>query len=174
MLTFRKQTGFSLLELAVAGAVIAILAVILLDRLLRYQEVAEKSVMETTVIHMRTGLKVRIAELMIQGRMDELDKLNRENPMSWLEAPPPNYVGQLDHPEQRAIPPGSWYFDTGRQELVYLPSRARYLKPGPDGTKAIRFHATTVTRQQAASDGATPAVESVVLPPAIPYDWSVF
>jgi competence protein ComGC len=168
----RRQTGSTLLELAVVGIIIGILAMILLNRLLRYQEVAEKTVMETTVINMRSGLRLHIAELMIQNKMNEMGKLARENPILWLEAPPPNYIGQLDHPGQHAIPPGSWYFDEERQELVYVPDRDKYLKPGPDGIKAIRFHVTAMTWQ--GEKGATPVVEGVTINPVVPYDWPVF
>lgn len=174
MAALKKQTGFTLLELAVAGIVIGILATILLNRMQRYQEIAEKTVMEATVVNMRSGLRLRVAELMMQDRMDEMGSLSRENPIAWLEAPPPNYLGQLAQPEQHAIPPGNWYFDQGRQELVYLPDRGRYFKPGPDREKAIRFHVTAVTRKQGEGDNARTRVEGVTLAPVKPYDWPVF
>lgn len=167
-MTNRKQTGGTLLELAVASIIIAALAIFLLNRMQRYQEVAEKTVMETTVVNMRSGLRLRVAELMVQGRMDEMDKLSRENPVSWLEAPPFNYVGPVDNPEQQAIPPGSWYFDTTRRELVYLPDRSRHFKPGPDGEKAVRFRVTATAGQGGGR------VEGINISPVSPYDWPVF
>jgi general secretion pathway protein G len=172
MASSKRQTGSTLLELVVMGVIISILAMLLLNRLLRYQEAAEKTVMETTVINMRTGLRLRIAELMVQNRMDEMARVSRENPISWLAAPPRSYAGQLDHPEWQDIRPGSWYFDNGTQELVYLPSRSKYLKPGPDGLRIIRFHVTAVTRQ--GEKGAAPVVEGVAITPVVPYDWPVF
>lgn len=163
----RKQTGGTLLELAVASIIIAALAIFLLNRMQRYQEIAEKTVMETTVVNMRSGLRLRVAELMVQGRMGEMGSLSRENPISWLEASPPNYAGELKHPEQQAIPPGSWYFDTARRQLVYLPDRSRYFKPGTDGEKAIRFRVT-------ATAGQGGRVEGINISLVSPYDWPVF
>ncbi len=172
MLSPNKQTGGTLLELAVAGAIIGIIATVFLGYMLRYQEVAEKTVMETTVINMRTGLNLRMAELMATDRMRDMGAVAQQNPIDWLESPPPNYLGQLDNPEPDAIPPGNWYYDSGRRQLVYRPDRARYLKPGPDGEKLIRFRVTAKTHP---GQNSRPArVEGVTLTPVIPYDWPVF
>lgn len=164
----KKQTGGTLLELAVASIIIAVLAVLLLNRMQRYQEAAEKTVMETTVVNMRSGLRWRVAELMVQGRMDEMGRLSRESPVLWLEAPPSNYVGPVDNPEQQAIPPGSWYFDTTRRELVYLPDRSKYFRPGPDGEKAVRYRVTATAGQRNGQ------VEGINISLVRPYDWPVF
>lgn len=165
-----KQTGSTLLELAVAGAVIGIIVTVFLSHMLRYQEVAEKTVMETTVINMRTGLKWRMAELMVKDRMQDLGAVAQENPIDWLAAPPANYVGQLADPA--AAPPGSWYYDIGSRQLVYRPDRSRHLRPGPGGEKLIRFRVTATTHP--GENGAPPRVEGVTLSAVVPYDWPVF
>ena len=167
-----KQTGFTLLELAVVILFIGILASIFLKWMQRYQELAEKTVVEATVANMRTGLRYRIAELMINGRMNEMGSLSRENPMSWLQAPPSNYVGQTGQAQNLHLPSGSWYFDQGRHELVYLLQHSRYFKPGPDGQKVIRFRVLTLTQTQTANTSAR--VEGISLAPVGSYDWAVF
>ena len=168
----RKQNGFTLLELAVAIITIGILASIFLNRMQRYQEFVEKTVVEATVANIRSGLRLRVAELIMQDRMNEMGSLSRENPMSWLEAPPSNYVGQLAQAQDQRTPPGSWYFDQGRHELVYLLDRSRYFHPGRDGQKAIRFRVIASTRKQAAND--SDRVEGISLAPVASYDWAVF
>lgn len=168
----KKQTGSTLLELAVAGSVIGILVAVFLNQVLRYQELAEKTVMETTVINMRTGLHWRMAELMLQDRMRDLGAVAQENPINWLAAPPPNYLGTLAGPAPDTVPPGSWYYDTESRQLVYRPDRSRHLQPGPGGEKLIRFRVTATTRP--GEKGAPPQVEGVTLSPVVPYDWPVF
>lgn len=168
----KRQTGFTLLELAVVVIAVSILASIFLNRMQRYQEFTEKTVVEATVANMRSGLRYRIAELMMNGRMNEMGSLSRENPMSWLKAPPSNYLGQLAQAQDQRIPPGSWYFDPRRHELVYLLQYSRYFKPGPDGQKVIRFRVIASTQKQAANNSAR--VEGISLAPAGPYDWAVF
>ncbi len=172
MAALKKQTGGTLLELAVAGIVIGIIATVFLGYMLRYQEVAEKTVMETTVINMRTGLKWRIAELMVQDKMRDLAVVAQENPINWLAAAPSNYLGEFDNPAPESLQPGSWYYDNGRRQLVYLPDRSYHLKPGPDGEKIIRFRVTAKTHP--GENGAPARVEGVTLSLVIPYDWPVF
>jgi len=170
--TPEKQTGFTLLELSIVVLLIGILASVLLNRTLRYQEFAEKTVVEATVANMRSGLRYRIAELMMSDRMNEMGSLSHENPMSWLKTPPSNYLGHLGQAQAQRIPPGSWYFDTERHELVYLLQHVRYFQPGPDGQKAMRFRVTASTRKNAANDSIR--VEGIRLAPVASYDWAVF
>jgi prepilin-type N-terminal cleavage/methylation domain-containing protein len=168
----QKQAGFTLLELAIVIMLIGILASIFLSRMQRYQEFAEKTVVEATLANMRSGMRYRIAELMMNGRMNEMGSLSRENPMSWLKASPSNYLGQFAQAQDQRIPPGSWYFDQRRHELVYLLQHSRYFKPGPDGQKVIRFRVITSTQKQAANNSVR--VEGISLAPVGPYDWIVF
>lgn len=168
----QKQRGGSLLELAVVGIVLGVLAFVLLQRLLRYQELAEKTVMETTVVNMRSGLRLKVAELTMRQRTDEIRHLVGQNPIDWLESPPPNYLGEIDDPARNPLPPGSWYYDKTSHELVYLPDRNRHLRPAADGRKIIRFHVTSTIQQAGKANGE--ALQSVTISPVMPYDWPVF
>lgn len=165
-----SQRGFSLLELMVVIIVISVLATVLFDRLQRYQELAEKTAMEITIMNLRSGLRLRVAELMIQDRMQEIASLAQENPVKWLDAPPPNYIGQADDAEP-AIAPGSWYFDSRRRELVYIPRRTRFFQPGADREMAVRLRVTVVAQPQPNSNGAPPRAEGVALRQTNQYHW---
>ena len=63
-----RKRGFTLVELAVAISVIAVLAAVLLNRLAYYKELAEKAAMESMVRIIKTGLQIRLAELIITNR----------------------------------------------------------------------------------------------------------
>ena len=67
-----KQVGFTLFELVGIMFIASMLSVLLYDQFMRYQALAEKTVMEMTVINMRSGLRLRVAELMMEGKMDEI------------------------------------------------------------------------------------------------------
>ena len=71
-------------ELVVVIVITSVIVITLLNRFLYYQEMAEKSVMEMTVMNMRSGLRLRIAELIMQDRMSEAGRLLQENPITWL------------------------------------------------------------------------------------------
>ena len=171
----RRQRGFTIFELVVVIVLASVLAIILLNRLWYYQEIAEKTAMEMTVMNMRSGLRLRIAELMMRDKMSEAGQLMQENPITWLETLPPNYRGKISGSKQTALIPGSWYFDTGRQELVYLVQHDRFFKPGWDGApnreSAVRFHVTAVKHPRQDGNGTVRKVEGIALAPVAPYHW---
>ncbi|BBP03998.1 hypothetical protein TPL01_16230 [Sulfuriferula plumbiphila] len=158
-----RRVGFTRFELVGIIFIASVLSVLLYDQFLRYQALAEQAVMEMTVINMRSGLRLRVAELMMQDRTDEIGSLLHENPITWLAAPPPNYIGQLAHPEQHAIPANSWYFDSGRHELVYRLRRDKLFEAGPAREKALRFRVTAVHHPQQTGEGGARKVEGVAL-----------
>lgn len=172
MTSVRQIRGFSLLELIVVICVLAIAAGILLDRLAYYQEVAEKADMEYVAQAVKSGLRVRIAELLVQGRAQELPSLAGENPLDWLQHKPANYRGLIQNAASQQPVPGNWYFDQGRKELVYLVRSGSHFFSDSTGQKRVRWQ---VKVQRVASDaahaGLTDTTASVTLILVEPYRW---
>lgn len=139
-----RQAGFTLFELLGIILLVSVLSLLLYDRFLGYQALAEKTVMEMTVINMRSGLQWRVGELMIEGRADKMASLLDENPIKWLVAPPPNYIGAFQNPEQHPIPGNAWYFDTRRHELIYRQGRDSIFTADPGHAMRLRFRVTAV------------------------------
>ena len=158
-----KQLGFTLLELLGIILIVSVLSLLLFDRFLGYQALAEKTAMEMTVINMRSGLRLRVAELMMQDRMNEVGQLVHENPISWLAAPPPNYSGQFQNPEQSAIPTNTWYFDSRRHELVYVLGRDNIFGADAAHARTLRFQVTSVERPPVNGVSSAPKIEGVAL-----------
>ncbi len=159
-----REHGFSLFEFFIAAGVISLIAAFLLDRLLIYQDYAERTAMEMTVVNMRSGLRLRVAELMTQGRLHEVGKLANENPVRWLETPPPNYLGELAHPVPKTLEQGNWYFDTTTREIVYLPRNDRFfMSVWGDRKEAIRFQVISVRKALGKRAGSGPGIEWVTL-----------
>jgi prepilin-type N-terminal cleavage/methylation domain-containing protein len=131
--------GFTLLELVVVACLVGIFATVALDRLLRYQEVAEKTAMEATIGAIRSAQTLQLASRILHGGLASVPGMEEQNPIDWLAQPPAAYLGTLQDPSVAEIPKGSWYFDLKNKELVYRPQHTRYLLPGPDGTDRIRF-----------------------------------
>ena len=166
---YHREAGFTLLELVVVICIVAFGATALLDRLWRYQEMAEKAGMEYTITNVRTGLILETAHMLVRGGGTELDRMTVANPMSWMSTQPGNYIGEFDGP----APDGAtgWYFDRVSRELVYLPKRTDYLEPMPDGSKAIRLQVRRAPgkRPVTASDDPAQWTPSLVL--VHPYRW---
>ena len=168
----RRTRGASRLEALIVVILIGAVGALLLERLTRYQEYAEKAVMEATIANMRSGLRVRVAELMISGRMAHVENLLQENPITWLAAPPPNYGGMLTRSGTEKSVPGNWYFDASAQLLVYLPQHRRFFQPAPGAPIEVRLRAAPkpVSAPLAYPASAAP-IEGVSLIVITPFQW---
>jgi len=167
------RRGFTLVELAVAVCVIAILAGILLDRFTFYQEVAERTQMERTVAILRSALALKAAGLMTSGRFADIPSLDGDNPMAWLAERPANYIGERYDPREDEVPPGSWYYDRLARELVYRPRLSRDFVPDGNGRREARFRAVARVAGLPGAQGAARAeVSELTVIASRPYVWS--
>lgn len=139
-----RGRGFSLIEFAVAFALIAILAGTLLERLVYYQERAEKAAMEQVAMDLRSSVNLRVAELVLNNRFADVDELALENPFELLVQKPQNYLGVLDSPPPDRVTPRSWYFDKKSKEVVYSIDLGRYFSPDVSGKMQIAWHVVVV------------------------------
>ncbi|MBI3529782.1 MAG: hypothetical protein HY067_17665 [Betaproteobacteria bacterium] len=147
------QRGASQLELAVSIVLFAIFLAVFLERAFYYQEYAEKTAMEMTVANMRTGLRYKIADLIMNNRLSEMPTLADENPVIWLAEPPENYLGEFDSPPRDGTA-GKWFYDKRNRELVYTVNNRRHFMPygGRDFTiryRAVRIQGPATTSSQA-------------------------
>lgn len=175
MTTLRGYAGLRL-QTIVGVAIVASLIAVLVDRLLYYEEYAEKTVTELTITNMRTGLNLRKAEMMMAAALGSPAGVLGDNPMVWLPAPTPNYSGEFAGHAPDEAGDGIWYFDRGARELAYRPNLARHFVPGPDGHAEVRVK---VERRQPSPDPTADAAptanraswEGATLVLARPYRW---
>ncbi len=131
--------GGSVLETMLVLALIATLILVALDRFVTVRVEAERVAMEAVV----QALRATVLEHVLHGRVTadrgQAINLQGENPMRWLDRPPPNYLGELAGPDPANIPGGQWYFDTHSHLLVYRVDHAAYFDTVLPGTARIRF-----------------------------------
>ena len=160
--------GFTLFELAVSLAIISVLATVLLARLYRYQEMAEKAAMEATVRLVKTGLQIRLAELIITNRQAQVPQLEEEDPLRWLDTKPANYGGAYRLPAH----PGTWYFDEQARQLVYVVNAANRLELDTNmDPKELRFRARLVKDGVQTPGGLVESVSGITVAAVTPYRW---
>jgi prepilin-type N-terminal cleavage/methylation domain-containing protein len=116
----RARAGFSLLELLVVIVLIGILLSVAIDRLMVMSAKAERYAMDQVLGSLRSGIQIRVAELIATNRAGEIAALAGTNPMRRLAELPPNYLGELFGPDPAVLQAGNWYFDTRERALVYL------------------------------------------------------
>lgn len=171
----RRRQGFTLVELVVAIIIISTLGAVLLDRMLYYQEAAEKAAMERFVVELRSALQLQIAERFLSGQSVEIAALAGDNPINWLDARPTNYLGERFDPAPNEIAKGSWYFDLKDRHLVYVMTRGAHFTPNPRGRKDVRYVARVTPPAKSPKERPTPAdkvvINGVILALAEPYQW---
>jgi prepilin-type N-terminal cleavage/methylation domain-containing protein len=166
-----NRAGFTLIEVAVVVSIVAITAGLLLDRVLFYQEQAEKAAMEHTVGIIRSALHLQVASLMAKNRTNELSGLVDKNPMEWLAETPKNYIGAYFAPNSLDLTTGSWYFDLQNRNLVYLVKGKNHFQNSEAGSNRIRFQVRLVGSKQVQEAQSAPNVEGVILDQLVPYTW---
>jgi len=151
----------SALYVVIAGVV----ATVLLERLLTYAEAAEKVAVEATVSRLSSAMYARLAFLVLRGDIQTVEALEGLSPFRIAHADSPAYLGEFD-----GAPPnvegGSWYFDRGRRELVYVPKLTRYLHNADNGSgmASIRFRSEV-------RKSATNSYSGVALIPVQDWRW---
>lgn len=167
----RPVRGFTLIELVVAMCVVAVLFGVALDRLLRYQELGERTAMEQNLATINVALTLKFAALVTSGRAAAIEKEVGANPVDLLARPPDNYLGALYGPAPETLPRRSWYFDREAGDLVYVPSRARYLLAPADAHQGLRFRVVLTAPSPRAEDEGLRELRQPVLRPRAPYRW---
>jgi type II secretory pathway pseudopilin PulG len=166
----RFQQGFSGLELTVCVSVVLVFAAVLLERMLFYQEVAEKARMELEVTTLKLALQARIGTQITEHQPVDYPAMARGNPVLWLDAPMAGYHGEPGPEEAKLLPGGSWYFDRQALELVYLPRLDLHLDADGAGRKRVRFR-VQVLHAQAGARKDDAAMIGLRLVPAERYRW---
>jgi general secretion pathway protein G len=121
-----------------------VLAAFFLDRALTSLESAERMAMENQARAISSALQLQMAALITSRREQEIPKLARANPVSWLISKPENYLGEFERAPTGDDALGHWYFDTGRRELVYLVRRGDRFAADQSGRKEVRYHVREV------------------------------
>ena len=167
-----RPRGFTLIELMVVICIVALLFGIALDRLMRFQELGERTAMEQNLAAINVALTMKFAALVIAGRGQAIEKELGANPVDLLARPPENYVGALFMPSAELLPPRSWYFDRASGDLVYVPGRTRYLTEPSDATNGLRFHVVLADSSPRAEERVT-ELRQAFIRPRQPYRWVI-
>jgi len=170
----RLTAGFSLLELVVVVAIIAVLMAVAVSKYLALVVDAERVAMESVLSTLRVAVNMKMAEYIVDGKINDVRLLENSNPMDRLSQTPNNYAGVLDGTETTGVPGGNWYFDSTDQTLVYRVHNVNYFQTALDGPARARFRVRVLYQDRDGDrvfDSARDKLEGVVLKPTEPYRW---
>jgi hypothetical protein len=160
------QHGMSWIEFAAVVVLLSVLSVFLAQRLVAYQELAERADMEYGATVLKSALRMRLSAMMVEGRMQETAQLVCENPVRWLDKSPPNYYGEAHGEAVKAVTAGSWYFDPAECSMGYMVRHDGGFKPDSQGMKRVRYRVKSI-----ATDAKSPPV-GLRFELIEPYDWA--
>lgn len=165
--------GFTLFELVVVIIIITIMAGLFMNRVLFYQELAEKTAMQQVVGAVQSALTLQYGQIQTRGQASDVPAMAVDNPMHWLQRKPRNYAGEFYDATPLSVTPGNWLFDLKSRELVYVLQHTEHFKPGKDGRQWIRFHVVQqYEKPQAISLRSAPAeLTALLFDPVEPYIW---
>src|SRR5665647_2492999 len=90
--------GFTLLELIVVITIIVVLMGVFFNRVLFYQEQAEKTAMEGVAGAIQSALTMQYGQILTRGKPSDATALAQDNPMNWLQKKLRNYSGEFYDP----------------------------------------------------------------------------
>lgn len=169
----RPSKGFTLIELIIVIIIIVTLMGLFMNRVMFYQEQAEKVAMEEVSGAIQSALILQYGQILTRGKPSDVAALTHDNPMNWLQKRPRNYAGEFYEPTPLSVESGNWVFDLKTRDLVYLVRNAVHFKPGRDGKSWIRFHVVThyEPSRLPSLQNASPELTGIQFEPAEPYSW---
>ena len=126
----KHHRGATQLEFALALGFIGVCAWVLLKCIITYRAEAEQVAAKQLIGSLRTALAVRSSKAQSSGGIQGLIALSHQNPMTWLQRLPENYLGEYYSPNENELPSGNWYFDPAKKTLVYLPAVEKSFSTG--------------------------------------------
>ncbi|MCS3904483.1 type II secretory pathway pseudopilin PulG [Methylohalomonas lacus] len=154
----------SRLELVFVVIVLLVLVSMFLNYMLVMMARAERSMVESSIINMNSALRVQALHALANNGGSEIENFRHANPVALLEreidwdqleakdsarvatlvrarnsALLPNYAGELTTEAGMELDPGSWYFDTEKDALVYLVRNAEVFRSELPGPARLRY-----------------------------------
>jgi hypothetical protein len=152
---------------------VALLFGVAVDRLLRYQEMAERVAVEQNLAAINVALTMKFAALIAKGSGSAMSDEVGANPIDLLVRPPENYLGELYAPVIDTLPPRSWHYDRQSGDLVYVPgSRTRYLSVEGRAPDSLRFRIALGAPATRGERGLR-ELRQAFMAPLHRYNWSI-
>ena len=164
---YQHNKGYTLFELIVFIIVVGIVFAYAMNRFRDFPGAAERANFMAIASQMQSGVNMEMMAGIASGTYRELRELEGTNPMNLLLEPPTNYLGSFGFIQNIELPRRSWFYDSNRQQLVYLvndDTDVFYLVNSvPVPTNEIRFELVNRYRENEWT--------GILIQPILPYSW---
>jgi hypothetical protein len=168
---FKLLSGAFLFKFLVSFTLLGLGWGLVSDNLSQYQEAAEKAQMEHTIGALRSGLHIRVVELISNGKEERIATLVGQDPMQWLEKRLSNYAGEANEADPAARLGGNWYFDTASGVLTYWVKTGSRFRPDSRNQKKVRLRIQSDVKRVEPNKLQQNKIEGVRLVLLEPYSW---
>ncbi len=142
--TANGEAGFTFLELTIVVVIIGTLFLFSYQKYLDLLVDVEKANVEQTVGVLRSALGMKVAKLVVDGRIADLKKYEESNPINLLAEVPISYKGEVADMQAVTVGAGSWYFVINEGLLVYKVKNVVEFFSEKEGLDQIRHRVSTV------------------------------
>ncbi|MBU0752474.1 MAG: prepilin-type N-terminal cleavage/methylation domain-containing protein [Gammaproteobacteria bacterium] len=133
----RGCAGFSILELVVAVAIIAVLAAALLQSLRFVQRGAEKQAFNDARSVIEGAVRHEALRRIADGQAGNAAALQGSDPFQWMNPKLPGWAGA--YPVGGKAAPGAWYWHGSAAQVVYFPKNPDHVDFHDAGAREIRL-----------------------------------
>mgnify|MGYP000609607132 CR=1 FL=1 len=132
---FEQRFGNRYFIVATCVVLIAVLSVLLIDRVDREMQQYEKTLFDLRLTELHAAVLLKQAALVATDQTSTAPQFEGVNPMNWLEDNTTHYLGEMRLYEAQDKP-GNWVFDPQEKVIAYLPNNKSLLK---SSDKWLRF-----------------------------------
>lgn len=162
----KRQSGFTLLELAVVVVIIGTLFLFSYQKYLDLLIDVEKASVEQTVGVLRSAVGMKVAKMVVDGKIGELKNYEGGNPIYLLAEVPINYEGEITDPQTLGERTGIWFFDKTAKLLIYRVKNRTEFFSEVEGLYQARFKLSVIY-----DDGKKKSLAGLSLRSVEKYSW---
>jgi len=148
---FAQRYGNRYFIVAISVILIAILSVLLIGRVDREMQVAEKAQFDLRLSEIQSAVLLKQASLVAHDELSTAPQFEGVNPMNWFDKKTTHYLGEMRLADAEDKP-GNWVFDPQEKVLAYLPYNNSLLK---SRDKWLRFKVVALFSKETINSSST-------------------
>lgn len=170
-----KQNGLTLIELTLIVTLFLTMTLITLGSMSEINSRTERAQFERTVQHIQNAINIEFSLKSKEPNFDQfIHHITEQNPITFLQRAPKNYLGSYANIDPFQVESGSWYFDSHNHLLIYVPHHLYSLNSHDKVLTHIAFQIKPKFDDQNQNELFDPTEEvatGLIMESIEPYNW---